>query len=129
MITIPGFLKDVFEIREDTVVFPEKEVFAPAAPGKRENVKFVAPSTSVLAIVTYNEIKLVIGRKVSEQTLKNVLGFGIKNKKPLTIWRCEALSNLQAVDRMVVLCNYTVAQQQGITDDIPKLYNNEEENT
>ena len=128
MITVPGFLKNVFEITDMEVNIPMKKEYPPIGPGKKPIFKYVAPSTSVLVVVKTEEIELVIGRKVSEQVLNNVLGFGIKSKKYLKLSLCEGLSNLQSADRMVALCNDILREQQGIVEEylLPELDSDEE---
>jgi hypothetical protein len=126
MITVPGWLKDVFEITEEGVTFPERQVLPQTTPGKVKH-QHVAPSTSILAVVKYDEIELVVGHTVSEQTLKNALGFGLKSKKYLKILKCEGLSNLRSVDTMIALGNNIIKEQRGLTDDIPKIVLDSEE--
>ena len=126
MITVPGWLKDVFEITEEGVTFPERQVLPLTIPGKVK-YRHVAPSTSILAVVKYDEIEVVVGHTVSEQTLKNALGFGLKSKKYLKILKCEGLSNLRSVDTMIALGNNIIKEQRGLTDDIPKIVLDSEE--
>jgi hypothetical protein len=118
MITVPGWLKNTFEITESDVVFPERQVLPPTAT-RKNRFQHVAPSTSVLAVVKNDEIELVVGHAVTEQTLKNVLGFGLKNRKFLKISKCEGLGNLRSVDQMIALANDIIKEQRCLTDDIP----------
>lgn len=117
MITMPGYAKDVFEITDTDVTIPVREEVPPTVPGKRVSYRYTAPSTSVLAVSKFDSIELIVGRNVSEQVLKNVLGFGIKSKKTLKISRCEVLGNLREVDRMVTLCNDVIKSQRGVLED------------
>lgn len=130
MITLPGNTGTVFEIQDSDVRIPEKVTNAsPFHPGKTIS-KYVAPSTSVLVNVKEKEIDLTIGRDASPRVLKNVLGFGLKTKKPMKILKCEVLNNLREFDRMVVLCNSIIEQQTDVDietffqsdDDEPVMY-------
>lgn len=125
MITASGFLPNVFEITDSEIKLPDKQEFPPQSPGKRPISKYVAPSTSILAIVNNKEVELVVGREITELTLQNVMGFGIKHRKPLKISKCEVLSNLRIVDRMVVLCNDILKSQEPSIEDI--LYSDSED--
>ncbi len=129
MITVPGWLKNVFEITENDITFPERQVLPPTA-ARKNRFQHVAPSTSILAVVKYDEIELVVGHAVTEQTQKNVLGFGLKSRKYLKILKCEGLSNLRSVDQMIALGNNIIKEQRGLTDDIPvkKTVDSDEEN-
>lgn len=117
MISVPGFRKNVFEITNDEVKVPAKVKDTTKTPTTKPSYRYEAPSTSVLAVSTDENIEIVAGRLVSEQTLKNVLGFGIKSKKPLVILRCEVLGNLREVDRMITLCNDIIKSQSGLLED------------
>jgi hypothetical protein len=118
MITVPGWLKNVYEITAEEVTFPSRELLPQIIPGKNR-FQFVAPSTSILAVVKFDEIELVVGHAVDEQTLKNALGFGLKSRKFLKILKCEGLSSLRSVDSMIALGNNIIKEQRGLTDDIP----------
>lgn len=123
MISLPGKVSTVFEIQDTDVVVPEKVTTESSfKPGKMIS-KYVAPSTSVLVNVKEKELELIIGRNVSERVLRNVLGFGLKSKKPMKILKCEVLSNLRDFDRMVVLCNSIIQQQEEI--DLNELFRTE----
>ena len=129
MITVPGWLKNVFEITENDITFPERQALPPTA-ARKNRFQHVAPSTSILAVVKYDEIELVVGHAVTERTLKNVLGFGLKSRKYLKILKCEGLSNLRSVDQMIALGNNIIKEQRGLTDDIPvkRTVDSDEEN-
>jgi hypothetical protein len=119
MITVPGWLPHVFEVTADDLTVPVKQALPRGIFDKKTKYIYTAPSTSILITVKQDDIELVVGRSVSEQTLKNVLGFAIKNRKYLTILKCEGLSNLRSVDQMVALGNNIIKEQRGLTDDIP----------
>jgi len=110
MITAPGSFKTIFEITDTDIKIPE-----------RVDKKFIAPSSSVLAIVCKDHTKLIVGRHAGLRELQNTLGFAIKNRKHLRIEKCEVLSNLQDVDRMVVLCNELI-------DDLPPIIEEDDVN-
>jgi hypothetical protein len=77
---------------------------------------YVAESTSAILVETEYGIEITVGRLVSENVLKNILSYALTNKKPLSIKQCETLENLQAVDRMVLLCNEFLTKME---PDVP----------
>lgn len=154
MIVLPGWRKDVFEITENDVKLAERQLLNPDTVVEEEKVEevkpakktssrkqrtpagpspakqksqYVAPSTSVLAAIRNDEIELVIGHAVSTVTLQTVLGFGLKNRKLFRILKCEGLSILGSVDRMIALGNSIIKEQRSLTDDIPIAVSDDEE--
>lgn len=115
MITLPGFLKNVFEITKDEFKEPEKKLVTSFG---KQSLMYTAPSSSILLVVGKRTIELVIGRQVTDRTLQNMLGYGLKNKKPLKILRCELLNNLQTVDQMITLCNKILEQTDTTIEEL-----------
>lgn len=124
MITLSGRLKDVYEISEVDIKVPqiqELELF-----GKMQKM-YVSPSNSVLAHITKEEVEFVVGREASKTTLKNAVSFGAKCKLPLKVLKCEVLSNLREIDRMVVLVNSLLGDKDELTlEFIARSLDNEE---
>jgi hypothetical protein len=119
MIQVPGFFKEVYEITSTEFKKPELKVLPiDPRPTNRGRTVYEAPSTSVLVVSEEGVIKLVVGRHVADATLKNVLGYAIKQRKPLEIMRCEVLSNLRQIDDMVALCNKIIKEQDATLDEI-----------
>lgn len=127
MIAFPGKVTTVFEIQASDMIVPEKVTSESSFQKGKMISKYVAPSTSVLVNVKEKELELIIGRDASDRVLKNVLGFALKSKKPLKILKCEVLSNLRDFDRMVVLCNSIIRQQEEI--DLDTLFDLEKDAT
>jgi len=115
MIQCPTY-RNVYEITETEFKAPEKVV----TQNSKTELRFMyqAPSTSVLVMFEEGRIKIVVGRSVTDVTLKNVLGYAIKMKTPLEILRLEVLSNLRQVDDMVVLCNKILKEQDTTLDEL-----------
>ena len=125
MITLPGKSGIVFEIQDCDVRVPDKVTSPSPFDPAKTTTKYVAPSTGVLVNVRDNEIYLTIGKDASERVLKNVLGFGLKTKKPMKILKCEVISNLREFDRMVVLCNSIIEQQTDV--DLETFFNTDDD--
>jgi hypothetical protein len=75
------------------------------SPTDKPHKRYVAESDSVLLIERSHKIEFIVGRLVSEDVLKNVLGYAMKQKKFLDLRQCETLDLLRAADRTAVLCN------------------------
>lgn len=132
MITLPaGKGKTVYEITHNDLKVPEVTSYDKIDPSWtspwQRNV-FIAPSTSVLVNVTPKELQLVVGRSATNGALQNVLGFAIKSKKPVSVLKCEALNNLQLVDRVVVLANEALQQLDTTEEELLAHDFNAEEN-
>lgn len=116
--------KTIYEITSNEVKVPEVTSYDKINPSWSNTFQrsaYIAPSTSVLVVVAQKELQLVVGKNVSKETLHNVLGFSIKSKKPVSVLKCEALSNLQVIDRVVVLANETL-QQMDTTEEELRAY-------
>ena len=113
MIQCPCY-RNVYEITETEFKAPTKTV----VPDPPNRAVYQAPSTSVLVMFEEGRIKIVVGRQVTDKTLKNVLGYAIKMKTPLEILRLEVLSNLRQVDDMVALCNKILKEQDTTLDEL-----------
>ena len=122
MITVPGFIPGaptVWEIGPDGFKKPEKAEFPNTIdPTKKPVTRYVAQSSSVLLVEKIATIEITVGRFVTEDVLKNVMGYAMKQGKTLEITKCENLDNLREVDRMVVLCNEFVKFAEPKLEDI-----------
>ena len=72
------------------------------------------------------EIDILAGKDVSPETLQNVLGYAMKQRKPLILRRCENLSNLRVVDHMVVTANAFI-EMNPVPIEIPEDSDEDEE--
>ena len=122
MITLPaGKGKKVYEITHNDVKVPETTSYDKlnsSWTNTNNRSVYIAPSTSILVNVTPKELQLVVGRNATNGTLQNVLGFAIKSKKPVVVLKCEALNNLQIVDRVVVLANEALKQLDTTEEEV-----------
>jgi hypothetical protein len=75
------------------------------SPEDKPHKRYAAESDSILLIERAHKIEFIVGRFASEDTLKNVMSYAMKQKKFLDLRQCETLDLLRAADRTATLCN------------------------
>ena len=87
-------------------------------PTKKDIKRYYAESSSVILMERDKQIDIIAGSEVSDEVLQNVMGYAVKQGKPLFLKRCESLNNLRVVDYMVAATNtYLKAFPKVISDD------------
>ena len=108
MIIVPGWVQGAvafYEVGPGTFEIPEKKKFESEYSKKGYVERYVAKSTSAILVEMKDTIHITVGNEVTDNVLKNIMGYALKQRKPLALDRCETLSVLRAVDDMVMLCN------------------------
>jgi hypothetical protein len=120
MITVPGSYKEVFEITATEIKIPDKQDIPSLITGQKPIKKWTAPSTSIIVVHNRsNEIELTVGRAITPDVVKNCIRYLIKNQKIVVISKCEVINSLREIDRMVVLCNDILKNQQSLLEELP----------
>ena len=86
---------------------------------KKDIKRYYANSDSVLLLERDKQIDIIAGSEVSDEVLQNVMGYALKQGKPLFLKRCETLNNLRVVDHMVHTTNQFLKMFPKVTDDGP----------
>jgi hypothetical protein len=86
-------------------------------PSKKDVKRYFAPSDSILLMERANQIDIVAGATVPDEAIQNVMGYALKQGKPLFLKRCEYLDNLRVVDHMVQMTNDFLQAFPKVTSD------------
>lgn len=66
---------------------------------------FQADSKCALVEITPTDIRIKIGRHVTVEVYKHILGLALKHGKRLVLIECEDLKNLRAIDTLIETYN------------------------
>ena len=86
-------------------------------PIKKDIKRYYASSDSVILMERDEQIDIIAGSEVSDEVLQNVMGYAMKQGKPLFLKRCESLNNLRVVDYMVSATNTYLKAFPKVTSD------------
>jgi hypothetical protein len=123
MIFVPAYdpdhkIKDFWEIGLDGFTIASWGMFPNTYdPTKKDIKRYFAPSTSILLLEKNDCIDIIAGAEISNEVIQNVMGYAMKQNKPLILRKCESLDNLRVVDHMVFTTNAFIKVFPKVRDD------------